>query len=369
MEPFERLHAAVNFEEYDRPPFQDQQWTDVDTVPHFSGCIPRKDRKYSESDRARAIRASMDGISYGLVYGTPVVGNGVTWHPILGEVPEVKNGHRFIQDGFHYVIHGFTTWVESRPFSDVNGLAKYLEKKIDEVRNISPQLPADFKEKLKYAKKMSGDTVIGHRYVSLGLCNLYRLAGWNLLAPLTMDKPELIAEYLSAEADLAVKKIHMDAEYFREHPFVLVASDIAYNNGLLLSPSFLRMALKPTIKKVVTAFHEHDIKVIYHSEGDLTKIIDDLIEAGCDGINPLAPSENMDAVKIRQKYPNLILWGGIDNTTVLHSGTSDEVEREVKRVVSGVGRGLILGSSGGVDPGCKIDNCIAMVETLQEMGR
>jgi len=40
--------------------------------------------------------------------------------------------------------------------------------------------------------------------------------------------------------------------------------------------------------------------------------------------------------------PNLILWGGIDNKTVLHSGRPDEVELEVKRVVNGVRKGLFL---------------------------
>jgi len=303
----------------------------------------------------------MDAIPYCYIYGGR--------YPFLGEIPEIKDGDRFIRDGFHYVYYGFTTWVEARPFSDADGFAKYLEKKIDEVRNTSPQLSPDFKEKLKYAKKMMGDTIICYPFVPLELVHLYKIAGWNILGPMIMEKPELIAEYLSAVADLLVKKIHMEVEYFKECPFVLVYSDIAYNGGLLVSPSFLRKALKPALRKVVTALHEHNMKAIYHSEGDLTKFIDDLIEAGCDGINPLAPSENMDAVKIRKKYPNLILWGGIDNKTVLHSGTPDDVASEVKRVVNGVGKGLILGSSGGVDPGCKLDNCIAMVETLQKMGR
>lgn len=359
MKPIERLLAAVNFEEYDRPPFTDTQWLDVDTIPHFSACAPRKDRKYSESDRARAIRTSMDAIPYGFIYGGR--------YPVLGEIPEIKDGDRFIQDGFHYVYHGFTAWVEARPFSGIDGFARYLEKKIDEARNTSPRLSFDFEEKFKYAKKMMRDTIIGYPFVPLHLDDLYPKAGWNIFGPMVMDKPELIAEYLSVEADFSVKKIHMEMEYFKKCPFALVYSDIAHNSGLLVSPNFLRMALKPALKKVVTALHEHNIKAIYHSEGDLTEIIDDLIEAGCDGINPLAPSENMDAVKIRQRYPNLILWGGIDNKTVLHSSGMFEVESEVKRVVNGVGKGLILGSSGGVDPGCKLDNCIAMVETLQKM--
>ena len=29
MTPYERLYAAVNFEEYDRPPFSDNEWNEI----------------------------------------------------------------------------------------------------------------------------------------------------------------------------------------------------------------------------------------------------------------------------------------------------------------------------------------------------
>ena len=360
MKPIERLQAAVNFEEYDRPPFMDTDWVAVDIVPHFSGCKPDRNRRYSESDRVNAIRKSQDAIPFNRVYEGS--------YPILGKIPEKRDGERFVRDGVHYVSSGFTSWVEARPFSDADGFINYLEKRLNKIRGSSADLPADFEEKIKYAKDMLGDTVIGYTFVPFFLDDLYRLAGWDILSAVIADNPDLIAEYLSTRADLSIRKIHMDAEYFKDCPFALIYSDIAFNGGLLLSPGFLRFALIPVIRKVVEAFQEHNIKAIYHSEGDLTKIIDDLIDAGCEGINPLAPSENMDPVRIRKEYPNLILWGGIDNTTVLHSGTPEEVESEVRRVVDGVGKGLILASSGGVDPGCKLDNCIAMAEALRKMG-
>jgi uroporphyrinogen-III decarboxylase len=73
-------------------------------------------------------------------------------------------------------------------------------------------------------------------------------------------------------------------------------------------------------------------------------------------------------VDIRRLYPNLILWGGINERTVLVDGTREEVRAEVERVVSGVGRGLILGSSGGVHPACKVENCLEMVLAAQPGG-
>jgi hypothetical protein len=60
MNSLQRLQAAVNFEPCDRPPFADNEWNDrlVEIVPHFSGCLVRADRCYSQAERAAAVRAS-----------------------------------------------------------------------------------------------------------------------------------------------------------------------------------------------------------------------------------------------------------------------------------------------------------------------
>ena len=77
----------------------------------------------------------------------------------------------------------------------------------------------------------------------------------------------------------------------------------------------------------------------------------------------------MDAVEIRKKYPDLILWGGIENSDRLVFGTPQDVEQEVHRVVEGVGRGLIISASGGVHPACKPENCIALVDALHNVSK
>ena len=366
MTPFERLYAAVNFEEYDRPPFSDNEWNEIlsEVVPYYSGCKFRKNRTYAGADRACAVRAVMDMVPWGHIYGTR--------YPVLGEIPDIKDGERAVSsDGFTSVFHRYTTWIEKRPFLDLGGFTEYMEKMIEGERNASPKLPQDFWENFKYAKKMMGDTVIAHPYTSVSLDGLYPLAGWEIFGQVVMEKPALLAEYLDAAADATVKRVHIYCEYFtaKQCPVVLVYSDIAYKNGLLLSPKFLRMSLKPAFSKIASAFHEHGIKVVYHSEGDIREFIDDLIEAGADGINPVDSNENMDAPKIRQKYPELILWGGIENSDRLVFGTPAEIRWEVERVVDGVGRGLIVGASGGVHPACKLQNCIEMVDALHKMSK
>jgi hypothetical protein len=362
----ERLTAAVRFEEYDRPPFSDNEWNEMlaEVVPHFAHCTVRGDRQYTELERARAVRASMGMVPWGHVYDHPR-------YPILGRIPPARQGERFVDgDGFVRVVYGYTEWIEKRPFSDVPGFLSFLERKADEARHDVCGLPSDLALRLAYAKRMLPDVPIAFPYLGAELDGLYQLAGWDILGLAVAERPELIAEYLSVRADRTARLVHCYAEHItaEDCPVALGAySDIACNRGLLLSPAFLRLALKPAVAKIVAAYHEHGIRVIYHSEGDMRSFLDDLIAAGVDGINPLSPSENMDPVEIRRLYPKLILWGGIDERAALVHGTPEDVRREVQRVVTGVGRGLILGSSGGAHPACRVENLVAMVEAVRGM--
>ena len=105
---------------------------------------------------------------------------------------------------------------------------------------------------------------------------------------------------------------------------------------------------------------------IYHSEGNITRVIDDLISLGIEGINPLEKTvTGMSVPEVRKRWPRLVLWGGVDNKDLLVHGTVDEVRREVEFLVDTYGRdgGLLLGSSGQIHPGCKLDNVIAMYDT------
>jgi len=388
MNSLQRLQSAANFEPYDRPPFADNEWNDglVEIVPHFSGCPVRGDRRYSQAERAAAVRATLDMLPWSAIYDHPRC-------PVLGDMPQRVDGQRVLdEDGFAWIIRSQTEWVERRPFSDLAGFVAYLDRKSAQFRAEPPSLSAvtpqwgsahreavergrmgadgspDFEARLRAARRALGEVVIAIPYMGFGLDDLYRLAGWDLFASAVCEAPEAIAVYLDALAD---RNIRLILQYARvlpasQSPVALVYSDIACNTGLLVSPRFLRLALFPAVRKVCAAYHQHGIKVVYHSEGNLRKILDELIETGVDGINPLSPSEGMDAVEIRRLYPRLILWGGIDERAVLACGRSAaDIRREVERVVAGVGCGLILGSSGGVHPGCSANDLIAMIEALR----
>lgn len=77
-----------------------------------------------------------------------------------------------------------------------------------------------------------------------------------------------------------------------------------------------RKYIKPRLAKVINAAREvkPEIMIFYHGDGNLQKIILDLIEVGVDILNQVQP-ECMDPVEIKNKYgEKLSFWGDNWNT-------------------------------------------------------
>ena len=68
--------------------------------------------------------------------------------------------------------------------------------------------------------------------------------------------------------------------------FYVTYDDIAYKSGPMFSPQVLHELFLPRLKRLADTF---TIPWVYHSDGDLTKILDDLLTLGMNGINPFEP--------------------------------------------------------------------------------
>ena len=90
-----------------------------------------------------------------------------------------------------------------------------------------------------------------------------------------------------------------------------------------------------------------------------------LAATGIDRLNPCEPHSHMDVKEIRAQYPELVLWGGVDNSYMLVYDSPEQVQKRVEELkVFGRDGGLLIGSTGQVHPACKLDNLITMIETV-----
>ena len=179
------------------------------------------------------------------------------------------------------------------------------------------------------------------------------MLGMELFSYLLADEYSLLVEWFDALCRHERRRVDRCADASLS-PVACVYCDIASKQGLMFSPRFLRAEFFPRLKLLCDVWHGHGVKVIYHSEGEITPVLSDIVAAGADGINPLEP-DILDIKRIREEYPDLIFWGGVDNNELLCRGGVEEVEQAVKDLIRTAGENgrLLLGSSGQIHPAGK----------------
>jgi uroporphyrinogen decarboxylase len=147
--------------------------------------------------------------------------------------------------------------------------------------------------------------------------------------------------------------------------------DMAYTEGLMVSPTIYRKYLFPWLKKMGDLCKEKNIPFILHSDGKLFEILDDLINVGFNAIHPIEPKA-MDIVELKKRVAGkLCLIGNIDLGYTLTRGTPNEVRKEVKERLKFVapGGGYCVSSSNSVTNYVPVENYKAMNETVLEFGK
>jgi uroporphyrinogen decarboxylase len=125
--------------------------------------------------------------------------------------------------------------------------------------------------------------------------------------------------------------------------------DLSIESGPMFDPELIRTLILSRYAFMIEEVKKinRDVKIAFHSDGNVQWLLDDLVDAGVDIINPLQPDAN-DCVAVKKRYgKNLCIWGNVDTRHVMSSGSTHDVIREVENVIAtlGHGGGLILCSN------------------------
>jgi len=152
------------------------------------------------------------------------------------------------------------------------------------------------------------------------------------------------------------------------------ADDFAGQHGMLISPRSYRKLAKPRHKVLFDYIHKHsNAKIFFHSCGSIRAVIPDLIEIGCDIINPVQVSaDGMDSAELKRDFgKDMTFWGGgVDTQRVLGVGTPQQVRDDVKRRLNDLmpGGGFVFSTVHNIQGNVPVENIVAMLETVQEFG-
>jgi len=241
----------------------------------------------------------------------------------------------------------------------------------DDLKSYTPPDP-DAPQRLgrlpELVARFKGKRAVIFRHRAAFMWSVFLRGFENLLMDFLLDPEfahELMDKVLAMSLRVARNAIRAGADA------IVIADDYAGNQGPFFSPAVAREFVIPRLKRMVDAIHEEGGRVIKHSDGNLLPILDQIVAAGVDGLNPIEPLAGMQIGDMKKRYgARLCLIGNIDCGHLLPHGTVEEVEAAVKDCIAqaGSGGGLILSSSNSIHSSVNPANYLAMIQAARKFG-
>jgi len=195
------------------------------------------------------------------------------------------------------------------------------------------------------------------------------LLGYTQLLIDCLERPEFVNALVEKCVDHSIQIIRIAAELGAE--VVITGDDIADNHGPIISPKLWGKLFMPHFRRWVDAVHDCGLYYWKHTDGNIMSLMELLMDAGIDGIDPIDPLAGMDLATVKQHWGDRVaIKGNVDCAHLLVSGTAEEVVEAVKACirVAGPGGGYACSSSNSIHSGVRPQLYLAMLQAIREYG-
>ncbi len=152
--------------------------------------------------------------------------------------------------------------------------------------------------------------------------------------------------------------------------------DYGTQQSQLIDPDQFRQFYKPHFERVTRFIKQKrpEVKILFHSCGNVRPIVPDLIEIGVDILNPVhVTATGMEPFQLKKDFGrDIVFWGGgVDSQKILPMGTPQQVKDNVKRNIEALapGGGFVFSSVHNIQAEVPAANILSMVEALREFGK
>jgi hypothetical protein len=234
---------------------------------------------------------------------------------------EDRGEHEVLQDfAGRYVLFfkgrrsGFMPEYIDNPVKDMD---TWIEKCKWRLNPKTPERYVNLEKKMKKAVESAQKGMMITQRLIGGYMYLRSLVGPEKLFYMFYDEPELIHDCMKTWFELADAVIAKHQEHVTLDE-LFIAEDICYNHGPLISPDMIREFLFPYYKQLLLNIKARQLDPSRHlyfqvdTDGFAESVIPVYQEIGMDVMSPFEVASGSDVVAIGNKYPELIISGGID---------------------------------------------------------
>lgn len=330
MNARERIFNQLAGRPVDRIPMLGGWNLGVDNISRIAGIAPEE---YARHPFGAVLRANRALHVDGLILGTIV--------PQPGE--DLRNMH-LSQSSFDHV----------EPEAVLEDAGRLPEAEADMLRDYpAAENEAALRDQYRRFVSAIGDMVaIPTHWNSIANFSLYSRYGYEAFLAAVALYPEAVEKLFWQSAIQARQQNIILCRLIREFdlpPVLFCGCDICTGQGPLVSPAFLKERYWPHARYSVEPLLEAGIRLVYHCDGNVMPIIEDIVAAGFSGFQGFQYEFGVDPYKIREYVrdrPSLF-FAGLSVSKTLPLGTVEDVRREVEYVMdfSRGGQGLFLFTS------------------------
>jgi uroporphyrinogen decarboxylase len=148
--------------------------------------------------------------------------------------------------------------------------------------------------------------------------------------------------------------------------FFVFTYDFGFNEAPFISPHHFRSLVAPYLTELVETAHDLGKRVILHSDGCLTEILDQLFASGIDGYQSVDPQGHMDIRLVREQYPDWLLMGNVE-CRLLQADDEEQIRASVRYCMThgGIGKRYIFSTSNCIFHGMPVQSYRRMLDEYQ----
>ena len=284
---------------------------------------------------------------------------------------------RLIEETDRYRIFTSPWGVTMKQFKELDSTPEFLDFKVsdsDAWQDVKRRMAVtpdrvnwDYLKQNYPRWQAEGSFISGNFWFGFDVTHSWMVGTETLLVAL-IEEPEWVTDMFETYLDSCIKLFDMiwDAGYRFDE--IYWPDDMGYKGTTFFSPELYRRLVKPYHKRACDWAHNKGIYARLHSCGDVMSLVDDIIDAGVDALNPLEVKAGMDPIYLKQKYGDrLVLHGGIN--AVLWPEL-DRIIEEIDRVVPVLKEngGYIFSSDHSIPNNVSLENFRDIVNEVKRVG-
>jgi len=321
---------------------------EVDRIPHFEWIIDRKVRAAicpGSTMEEFTVRMNLDAILTGPDFKKEEIAPKRFRNEWGVVVEQTGEEHSFPVSG---------------PIHTLDDLRRYEPP--------DPRAPGRYASLERLVARYKGKLAVGVHLNDVFSIPRY-LAGFEGLLVALVEEPELVRQLVELSVNVNLEMAKEVAR--RGADFVFTGDDYASAEQPFMSPKAFREFFYPGLVRVIGGFRAAGLPVIKHTDGNIMPLLDMILDAGIDCLDPIDPIAKLDIEALKRQYGHRVaLKGNVDCAHTLTFGSEEDVVRETVGVIrkAADGGGLIVSSSNSIHSAVKPGNYLAMWNAIRMYG-